>query len=70
MELLEWNGMAILRGILGVGAVMVIAWLLSYDRKRIDWRLVGSGLLMQLLFACTCLYWALCWSFVVNYLSN
>lgn len=56
MELLEWNGMAILRGILGVGAVMAIAWLLSYDRKRIDWRLVGSGLLMQLLFAVAVLY--------------
>jgi len=37
-------------GALGVVIMVVLAVLLSYDRKRIDWRLVGSGLLLQVLF--------------------
>jgi concentrative nucleoside transporter, CNT family len=37
-------------GVLGVAVMIGIAVLLSYDRRRIDWRLVGAGLLLQLLF--------------------
>ena len=37
-------------GVLGVAVMIGIAALLSYDRRRIDWRLVGAGLLLQLLF--------------------
>ena len=37
-------------GVLGIGVMIGIAVLLSYDRRRIDWRLVGTGLLLQVLF--------------------
>ena len=34
-------------GLLGVATMLGIAYLMSYDRKRIPWRLVGTGLLLQ-----------------------
>jgi CNT family concentrative nucleoside transporter len=37
-------------GLLGITAMVFIAWLISYDRKRIPWRLVGTGLLLQAAF--------------------
>ena len=37
-------------GLLGVATMIGIAVLLSYDRRRIDWRLVGTGLALQALF--------------------
>jgi CNT family concentrative nucleoside transporter len=37
-------------GVLGIAVMIGIAVLLSYDRRRIDWRLVGAGLLLQVLF--------------------
>jgi CNT family concentrative nucleoside transporter len=37
-------------GVLGVAVMIGIAVLLSYDRRRIDWRLVGAGLLLQVAF--------------------
>jgi CNT family concentrative nucleoside transporter len=40
-----------LRGILGIVAILVIAILLSHNRKRIQWRVVAWGLALQLLFA-------------------
>ena len=45
-----------LRGILGIATVLGVAYLLSYDRKRIDWKLVGGGLLMQVIFALAVLH--------------
>jgi CNT family concentrative nucleoside transporter len=39
-----------LRGLLGIGTMIVIAFLFSHDRKKIDWRLVGIGVLLQLTF--------------------
>lgn len=51
---LGWISVA--RGIVGIVVVLAIAYGLSYDRKRIDWKLVGGGLLMQLLFALAVLY--------------
>lgn len=47
---------SLLRGILGIFTILAIAYALSYDRKRIDWRLVGGGLLMQIVFALAVLY--------------
>lgn len=44
------------RGILGIAVVLGGAYLMSYDRKRIDWKLIGGGLLMQLVFAFAILY--------------
>lgn len=47
---------SLLRGIVGLVSVIGIAYLLSSDRKRIDWKIVGGGLIMQLLFALAVLY--------------
>lgn len=47
---------SLLRGILGIITVLAIAYALSYDRKRIDWKLVGGGLMMQIVFALAVLY--------------
>src|SRR6185295_11666824 len=40
-----------LRGILGIVVILVIAVLLSHNRKQIRWRVVAWGLGLQLLFA-------------------
>jgi CNT family concentrative nucleoside transporter len=40
-----------LRSLLGLLALTGIAWLVSTDRSRIPWRVVGWGLSLQLLFA-------------------
>jgi CNT family concentrative nucleoside transporter len=37
-------------GVLGVAVMIAVALLLSRDRRRIDWRLVSAGLLLQVLF--------------------
>ena len=42
--------LARLVGVLGVVTMIAIAVALSYDRKRIDWRLVGTGLALQAVF--------------------
>ena len=33
-----------LRGIVGISTVLGVAYLMSYDRKRVDWKLVGGGM--------------------------
>jgi len=38
-------------GVLGVAVMVALAWLLSHDRKRVNWRLVGSALSLQLVFS-------------------
>lgn len=43
--------MSILRGLLGIGALLAFAFILSSDRKRINWRLVGIGMAMQIVLA-------------------
>ena len=43
------NGM--LRGILGITFLLVVCYVLSSNRRRINWRLVISGLAMQIIFA-------------------
>lgn len=37
-------------GLLGIATMLGLAVLMSYDRKRIDWKLVASGLGLQTLF--------------------
>ncbi len=39
-----------LMGVVGVAAMIGLAWLLSNDRKRINWRLVASGIGLQAIF--------------------
>ncbi len=43
--------MDILRGIIGILLLVGIAYLLSNNKKKISWRLVGGGLSLQLVFA-------------------
>lgn len=38
-------------GILGIIAILGIAYLLSDNKKKIDWKLVGTGLVLQVVFA-------------------
>ena len=47
---------SLLRGLLGIICVLSIAFLCSTDRKRIDWKLVISGLCLQLVLALSILY--------------
>ena len=47
---------SLLRGILGIVSVLAVAYALSQDRKQIDWKLIGGGLFMQLIFALAVLY--------------
>ncbi|MDQ3205862.1 MAG: NupC/NupG family nucleoside CNT transporter [Pseudomonadota bacterium] len=38
-------------GLFGLAVLLAIAWLFSNNRKRVDWQLVGIGLVLQLLVA-------------------
>ncbi|MDX5423644.1 MAG: NupC/NupG family nucleoside CNT transporter [Hymenobacteraceae bacterium] len=40
----------IFRGLIGLLAILAIAFLFSKNKKRIDWRLVGFGVFLQILF--------------------
>jgi concentrative nucleoside transporter, CNT family len=40
-----------LRGVIGIVVILVLCWLLSTDRRRINWRLVAWGLGLQFVFA-------------------
>lgn len=40
-----------LRGLLGIGILVLICFVLSVNRKAINWRLVASGILIQIVFA-------------------
>jgi CNT family concentrative nucleoside transporter len=42
---------SIYRGLIGLVTLILIAWLFSNNRKAIDWKLVGKGLLIQFIFA-------------------
>ena len=39
------------RGLLGLVGILAIAFALSSDRRRINWRTVGAGVALQLVFA-------------------
>ncbi len=41
----------ILRGLLGISSLLLIAFLLSENRRRISWKVVGLGLVAQILLA-------------------
>lgn len=43
--------MNILQGIIGIGVIIAIAFLLSNNKKNINWKLVLNGLLIQFTFA-------------------
>ena len=56
IETTGFNAISLLRGLLGIVCVLGVAFLFSTDRKRIDWKLVGSGLLLQFVLALSILY--------------
>jgi len=39
------------RGILGILAIVFVAWTLSTNRKKVNWRTVGIGVLLQIILA-------------------
>ena len=40
-----------LNSLVGVGVMIGLAWLLSENKRKVDWRLVGMGTALQLVFA-------------------
>jgi concentrative nucleoside transporter, CNT family len=42
---------AILFGLFGLASLIAIAWLFSNNKRNVDWRLVATGLALQLVFA-------------------
>lgn len=42
---------SVVRGLIGLTAMTGLAFLFSNNRRRIDWRLVGSGIVLQFAFA-------------------
>ena len=54
MELIPHDGISltsIARGLLGISAIVVIAYLLSNNKKSIDWKTIVIGLLSQIIIA-------------------
>jgi CNT family concentrative nucleoside transporter len=49
-EGVEQTVLARLVGVVGIVTMIAIAWLLSKDRRRVNWRLVGSGVALQVVF--------------------
>ena len=41
----------IFRALLGVSGILAIAYMLSSDRRKVDWRVVAGGLILQLVIA-------------------
>ncbi len=37
--------------LLGLGVLLLLAWAMGSERSRVNWRLVGSGLMLQLAIA-------------------
>jgi len=42
---------SILRGVLGLAILIGIAFLFSNNKKKVDWKLVSTGVVMQVIFA-------------------
>jgi len=52
----DFNLVKLLRGILGMAVLIAIAWAFSSNRKAVNWKMVGTGLIFQLLLAIGILY--------------
>ena len=52
----DFNIVKLLRGILGMAVLIAIAWAFSNNRKAVNWKMVGTGLVFQLLLAIGILY--------------
>jgi CNT family concentrative nucleoside transporter len=42
---------SVMRGMLGLASLILILWLMSEHRRKVNWKLVASGILMQIIFA-------------------
>ncbi|MDW7694478.1 nucleoside transporter C-terminal domain-containing protein [Flammeovirgaceae bacterium SG7u.111] len=42
--------MQIIRGLVGLLVLIAVAWMFSKNRKAVDWRLVGTGIVLQIIF--------------------
>lgn len=51
-----WSIMAVARGFLGMVFIIALCWVISFNRKAINWRTVGIGLAIQLVLALGVLY--------------
>jgi concentrative nucleoside transporter, CNT family len=47
---------SIIRGLFGMLVLIMIAWLFSSNRKKVDWFVVGKGLAIQIILAISILY--------------
>jgi concentrative nucleoside transporter, CNT family len=47
----EFTFTSFFRGLLGLASLLFIAWIFSSNRKAINWKLVGKGLILQIIFA-------------------
>jgi CNT family concentrative nucleoside transporter len=47
-----------LMGLVGIATMLAIAFAISYDRKRIDWRMVGAGVALQIVLGMVVLWTA------------
>jgi CNT family concentrative nucleoside transporter len=52
----DFSLIKLLRGLLGMAVLISIAWLFSSNRKAVNWKMVGTGLVFQLLLAIGILY--------------
>jgi CNT family concentrative nucleoside transporter len=52
----DFSLIRLLRGMLGMLVLIGIAWIFSSNRKAISWKMVGTGLLLQLILAVGILY--------------
>lgn len=55
-ELGGFNLYSLLRGIIGMTVLVVLTWLLSNNRKAVNWRVVATGLAIQVTLAVGVLY--------------
>ena len=52
----DFSFVTILRGLLGMLVLIGIAWVFSTNRKAVSWKVVGTGLLIQVVLALGVLY--------------
>ncbi len=52
----DFNVVKILRGMMGMVVLIAIAWAFSSNRKAVNWKMVGTGLLFQFLLAIGIIY--------------
>ncbi|MDR2810856.1 MAG: Na+ dependent nucleoside transporter [Tannerellaceae bacterium] len=56
IEPLGFNAVSLLRGVVGMICILFVCYAISFDRKHIDWKLVGAGLFLQVILALAVLY--------------